>query len=42
MRAQWDWDGLATEEGNKQVRGNSPGRPRGEAGRGERERETES
>ena len=37
MRAQWDGDGLATEEGNKQVRGNSPGRPRGEAGRERRE-----
>ena len=36
---QWDWDRLATGESNKQVRGNSPWRPRGETERkGRRER----
>ena len=31
--SQWDWDGPATEESNRQVRGNSPGQPRGETER---------
>ena len=32
IHMQWDWDRLATGESNKQVRGNSPWRPRGESG----------
>ena len=32
-REQGDWDGPATEHGNRQVRGNSPGQPRGETER---------